>query len=686
MEMGYSMTDSSPATAARPHRLLWQATEPDRLWEAWERVRANNGAAGGDGVTVERFAPFAGPAIDRLSNALRNGLYRPAPARHVEIPKRSGGKRPLDIPAVIDRVAQGAVALTLNPLLDPEMEDASFAYRAGRGVVDAVRRVSSLRRDGFRWVVDGDIERFFETVAHDRLLDCLERHLGDDRLLDLIAHWLEWYGRNGRGLPQGSPLSPLLANIFLDRADEAIATRGLRLVRYADDFVVLAREERDAHKALAKVSALLAEEGLELNEHKTRIRSFDEGFRFLGHVFLRSMIVREVEWGLPDEQQVELGDALNRIAAAAQVSGAGGIGSDQGQDLPISPIEERERIRSPGWRVLYALEKDRRIDATGESIVVRDTAAGGHPILAVHASRVGRIEARFHVELTAGLLELAAAHDIVVARIDGYGETLAEWMPPHMLASHGKRQLSQAQHVLDPSLRLSLARRITIGRMRGQRAILARANQTRKDEEISAGLPCWRDWLRRAEAASSIGQLMGFEGAATAQFWPLLALCLKHDMGFDGKRQRHVGASPFDIVLNLLANALARDVRLALMRHGLHPGISVLHEARDNGSPLAHDLMEEFRAPLIEASAVALVNLRAVDAAMFARNSAGSPGIDAAAYRAVMRGYETALDRTVASQVRNGKVRWRTMIDDQAAALAAHFEGRSTYTPLDLDY
>ena len=215
--------------------LLAKAASPATLAAAWSRVRRNAGVAGADGLSCRAFGHDARSRPARLRRDLLAGHYAPGPVRRVEIVKESGGTRPLAIPCVADRVVQTAVAFTLTPLLEPAMSSASFGYRPGLGVADAVARVVELRRDSRIWVLESDVARFFETVPHPPLLALLEARAGDPRLTELVASWLDGAGAGGCGLLQGSPLSPLLANLYLDEVDHLLDGPDGRLVRYADD-------------------------------------------------------------------------------------------------------------------------------------------------------------------------------------------------------------------------------------------------------------------------------------------------------------------------------------------------------------------------------------------------------------------------------------------------------------------
>lgn len=275
--------------------LLAKTTTPEMLAAAWSRVRRNAGVAGADGVSCTAFEREARTRLARLRRDLVAGRYVPGPIRRVEIVRESGGTRPLAIPCVRDRIVQTAVALTLGPLLEPVMSEASFGYRPGLGVGDAVARIVELRRDSRGWVLESDVARFFETIPHPPLLDLIETRTNDLRLTELVALWLAQSGEAGRGLLQGSPLSPLLANLYLDEIDHLLDAPEARLVRYADDFVVLARRKAEAETARERAETLFAERGLALHPDKTRIACFEDGFWFLGHYFIRNLVLRDLE-------------------------------------------------------------------------------------------------------------------------------------------------------------------------------------------------------------------------------------------------------------------------------------------------------------------------------------------------------------------------------------------------------
>jgi len=271
----------------------------DKVWAkanllaAWAKVRANGGAPGVDGQSVASFERGVEQRLDVLSEALRAGTYRPQPVRRVYLPKSGGGQRPLGIPTVGDRVVHQAIRQVLEPIFEPRFGSRSHGFRPGRGCQSALKVVDQAVRHGYSWVVDADIQAFFDTVDHERLLDAVHEAVTDGSLLRLLrriltAGVLEPGEREARptplGTPQGSPLSPLLANLYLHVLDERLTRAGWGLVRYADDFVIFARSETEAAEALALAREVLEGQlGLTLHPDKTRVVAVTEGFEFLGY-------------------------------------------------------------------------------------------------------------------------------------------------------------------------------------------------------------------------------------------------------------------------------------------------------------------------------------------------------------------------------------------------------------------
>ena len=268
------------------------------LQAAFAAVAANHGAAGVDHVTIAQFATRRPENLEHLQASLRTGSYVPQAVRRVWIPKPgTHQQRPLGIPTVRDRVVQAAVRNVLEPIFERDFAPQSYGFRPGRSCQDALARVDELLKAGYTYVVDADLKSYFDTIPHDKLMDQLRQKVADGRVLALIEAFLkagildgqeEWTPEEGS--PQGSVISPLLSNIYLNPLDHRMAAAGFQMVRYADDFVVLCRSRQEAEAALEVIRQWVAEAGLTLHPEKTRIADAHrkgEGFDFLGYHFER---------------------------------------------------------------------------------------------------------------------------------------------------------------------------------------------------------------------------------------------------------------------------------------------------------------------------------------------------------------------------------------------------------------
>ena len=273
--------------------LLEQVLSSENLQAAWKRVRANKGAAGVDGMTIDEFPTWVkqGNWI-KVTTALETGQYRPSPVRRVEIDKPDGGKRQLGIPTITDRVIQQAIAQVLTPIFDPDFSENSFGFRPNRNGQQAVKQVQSIIKTGRRFAVDVDLSKFFDRVNHNLLMTLLGYKVKDKRLLKLIKRYLRagfidnrFYGESLEGVPQGGPLSPLLANIMLDPLDKELEKRGHRFARYADDFTILVKSQRAGKRVLQSISRFLQSRlKLIVNTIKSHVVKTNDS-KFLGFTF-----------------------------------------------------------------------------------------------------------------------------------------------------------------------------------------------------------------------------------------------------------------------------------------------------------------------------------------------------------------------------------------------------------------
>ncbi len=269
------------------------------MQDAWKKVKANNGAPGIDGITIQGYPAWINEHWPRIQKELQEGSYKPSPVLRCTIPKPNGGKRLLGIPTVMDRVIQQALLQILTPVFEPVFSEFSFGFRPGRSAHDAVRQMQQYVKEGYRIVVDLDIRKFFDEVDHDILMSLVARRVKEKPILKLIGRYLRAGVAVSEseirptfvGTPQGGPLSPLLANILLDVLDKELERRGHRFVRYADDVVILVKSQRAGERVLESIKRFLYKRlKLSLNDKKSRVVPCDKS-KFLGFSFRGTKIV-----------------------------------------------------------------------------------------------------------------------------------------------------------------------------------------------------------------------------------------------------------------------------------------------------------------------------------------------------------------------------------------------------------
>jgi RNA-directed DNA polymerase len=283
--------------------------------QAFSKVAENRGCAGVDGETIDKFASNQIVNIYKLRDEVANNQYRASPCKQVIIPKKNGSQRELKIPTVRDRTVQQALLNVASPEMEQQFSAASFGYRPNLSYINAVEQIAHWRDRGYTWVLDADIVKFFDNIEHSQLLYQVRSHLDCPGILWLIRSWIsagvmtpEGLVIPQKGIPQGAVISPLLANIYLHPFDRVITDSDLQLVRYADDFLVLATSQERILQAKIEVNNLLTDIGLEINAEKTQITNFDRGFKFLGHGFLDRAIFPV------DANSTSLRSALDKVA------------------------------------------------------------------------------------------------------------------------------------------------------------------------------------------------------------------------------------------------------------------------------------------------------------------------------------------------------------------------------------
>jgi len=260
-------------------KLIDKVISDGNLWNAYEKVRKNKGAPGIDGVTIYELKEHMQKYYKSLKQKLKDGTYEPQPVKRVAIPKPDGSKRYLGIPCVLDRVVQQAILQVIDPIIDPHFSDNSYGFRKGRNAHQAVDKAIKHYEEGYRVVVDCDLKSYFDTIHHQRIRNYLGYFISDKTVLRLIWKFLrsgildkDIYIETTKGAPQGGPLSPVLANVYLNMLDRELEKRGHRFIRYADDFVIYVKTKRAGERVMDSITQFLEKKlGLTINEKKSQV-------------------------------------------------------------------------------------------------------------------------------------------------------------------------------------------------------------------------------------------------------------------------------------------------------------------------------------------------------------------------------------------------------------------------------
>ena len=506
-------------------------------------------------------------------------------------------------------------------------------------------------------MVEADIVSYFDNIDQAMLMDKIRALIGnlpggapvEALVANILADQGQALGTPSQGLVQGSPLSPLLANLYLDALDEEIESEGVKIVRFADDFVILCKSEKRAEKALAHSAKILAEHNLRLHEDGTRIVNFDKGFDFIGYLFVRSLALKEkTETPAPRGKPIK-----------SQVT-------DEG----VIELEDKGSRFDPGERVLYVLDPSHSLATRNRSFsVLRED---GSELIAIPNHRVGRIEVGPGVDFSRKPIDLAFESGIEIALLDGYGQT--KGMATRGEGRRAALQFAQAQAVFDETLRVGLARKLVEARICNQRTQLMRLNRDRSIEPLEQVLEEMKRTLRKLDGAGTVDELRGLEGSTTAKYWPALGLLVRHSPPQPFRRSRPA-RDPVNAAINYMTAILERDIRAAIQSVGLHTGFAFLHGARDRHDGLIYDLMEPFRAPLTEGLPVYLFNASRLRPEMFTEGPERAVEISEEGRRAIVLGYEAAVAKRVNRPDGGGKLGWRAMMQYQARSLAQAISG-----------
>lgn len=573
------------------------------LTAAWSKVEENDGCAGTDRVSIERFGENLLENLQRLREQVVEGRYQPQPLLQFHIKKDDGRLRALAIPAVRDRVLQTAACMVLAPILEREFEDESYAYRPGRSVQMAVARITRLRDQDFRWVVDADIRSYFDEIDHELLLQRLARHVLDQPFLALVRLWLDaplqlqggGTTRMVTGVSQGSPLSPLLANLYLDDLDEAITGNGHRLVRFADDFVILCRSEEEAQQALLLAIRETARLKLTIHPEKTRITCFEQGFRFLGVDFQGDRVSAADAKAAP-----LIADKPDSTSHALTMQLRPEVTHPKAAErMPVETEEFAEL--APLLRTIYLLEQGLTLSKEGERLVVSRDAT---EVSEIPVQKLDQLMIQGNSMVSTAALRMLAENDIGVYFADWSGKC---WGALDVFDSRSTElnamQYSRAQ---DSGSILNISRAIVAGKIANSRLVLRRYARNHELEDAELRDMEQAAMQHAAETAATLDAVRGHEGMAAHIYFSALSILLPAAWQFD-RRTRQPPLDPVNAMLSYGYAVLFANIKTLIRRRGLDPHVGNLHALRDGHAALASDLMEEFRALTVDSAVLQLI-------------------------------------------------------------------------------
>ena len=601
------------AEGTRVGQLSNAAFSLEALRAAWGEVLANDAEDGVLGAAVARFNTHVDERLGRLNADLGWGAYEPDDLTEYVL-HHEGKSRRLHIPSVRDRILARAILEVITPLVDPVLGSASYAYRPGIGVADAVQELARLRDEGMGWVLRTDVDDCFPSVP----VALARRRLGaltDDSelmaVVDLMLARPYRSSRRGRrvmrGLPQGCPLSPLLANLVLVDLDAALQASGFSVVRYADDLAVAVSSRDEGWEALRCASTAARRLGMELGEEDTAIMSFEEGFAFLGEDF--------------------------------------------GTRYP--PVLPEVRVEEPDRKVLYVGTQGGRVRVWRGRVVVETT--DDEEVINVPTSRLRRIVAFGSVGVSAGTRSWAMSNDVDLVFASRRGAFLGTLVAG---ASGARPERVRAQiAIIDSNARIAICRAIVEAKVRKQVVVLQRLGRREHTERVSMAIEAMEHVLRLIPEAQSASEVMGLEGAAAAAYFPAYGALFPAGMQFT-HRSRQPPLDVTNAALSLLYMVLLGECVTALYAAGLDPAFGILHADDGNRPSLALDLLEEFRPLVVEQVVLSAARRRQLQArhVQTETNQAGVY-LSKAGREAIIDAYEHRMLTRTAGPVRQAEVR-----------------------------
>ncbi len=585
---------SSPANyISRAESFLNEALMESNMNEAFQHVKSSSHPE-----HAERFQEFEktlSSNINSIITSVKTGEYIPSDLIGMMIEKSGGNKRALAVPDVRDRILQRAVANIITPSIERLLEDTSFAYRKGLSRKTAARAIKEAKSKGMNYVLKCDIEAFFDNVDWQILFKKLDILFGNDPVLSLLKVWVRQSVilNNLRiirrqGLPQGSVISPLLANLYLDQFDEEIEDR-FKLIRYADDVLILCRSEEEAEEAKREVEESLKELKLEINKNKEGIFTFDEGFQYLGYLFAKSQI-KESKTGKPvfvsDKNELDEDVKLhkNNWIAHASTDNIKSIDSIKlKRPATAETIRPQAELRSQIPIYVNGYSNSVRVD--GDALVITDEEAEESNPKKIPFDQIGLVLFLGMPRVTLPAVVKLKENNIPLYFAHGSGKLYLSILNEPKNYSFWMKQLKISE---DETAKLNFAKNIVQAKIHNCKSTLSRNDG---DAALIAQLDNYKNLAANAD---SIDGLRGIEGKASAIYFNGYVAMFSPEWKFEG-RQKHPAVDPVNAMLSLGYTLLYNHIATALQAYGINPEIGFYHTPKPNHFSLASDLIEEVR-------------------------------------------------------------------------------------------
>lgn len=620
--------------------LLMLAQDEDNLHSAWRHVMSGRDdlqsynedelRQNEDGEEVFELPETPLQQLKQDFNKLLEGDYKTPDLRGYLIPKSNGGVRPLAVPPVYDRILQRAISQVISPALDSLMYRHSHGFRRGRSRLTARYDIQAAWRAGYRWVYESDIKDFFDSVNLQALQDRLNALFYGDPLVRCIIQWMKadvvFQGKRierHNGLPQGSPLSPLMANLMLDDFDSDMQQAGFFIIRFADDFIVLCKNPEQAQLAGQAAQKSLQEHGLDLHPDKTRISAMDEGFKYLGYLFMNDMAL-----DIGGKKSAN----LEQVSTAPPNSWLAKLGEQQPQKISkeqtLQDILKRLSCQQP-LKIGERSNTGTLLNITGSHSVLSTL----NKQLNVHRNdkRLFRIPWKSlqtivlfgHHQITTQAMQAALRSNVNIhlATASGWYQGV---ITHNRNSQHQNLWLQQTSTFSEEDKALYIARALVGSRLRHMKKHLYQRRQAYRSRVLDNA-------IGKASTAGNLDSLRGYEGSATREYFQRLALVIPDEYEFSG-RNRRPPTDPYNVLLSLGYTLLYAYSESFIHAAGLLPWQGAYHQARGKHAALASDLMEPFR-HLVERTALSLLNRQDISPDDFSFSPAGRCNINNQARR-----------------------------------------------------